>query len=71
MSDLKEYEFKDFGVIDFGNTYRGWRWTDRKIDMSWLEFLTSDKCYASNEIKEIARQVILQRKVCPGQLELF
>ena len=63
------FKKKDFGKIKFGNTYKGFKWDDPKVATHWLEWVVGEDCMTSEENKEIARQVLRQRKICDGQIE--
>lgn len=63
------FKKKEFGKIDFGNIYKGKKWTDKEVSSHWLEYVASDKCFTSEENKEIARAVLQQRGICDGQIE--
>lgn len=68
---MKVFKKQDYGTINFGSTYYGRNWNDPKVDKNWLEYVVSDKCLASKENKEIARKVLIQKRVVDGQIEMF
>ena len=65
---MKETEYKDFGLLDFG-VNKGQKWSEQH--RHYLEYLISDECLTSESNKEIARQVLRQKNIIKGQLELF
>jgi hypothetical protein len=65
---MTEFKHKDLGVINFGTTYKGKRWSDVPVD--WLEYVAGPDCRTTEENKEIARQELAQRKIVDGQLEM-
>jgi hypothetical protein len=68
---MKEFQHKDYGIINFGTTYKGLKWNDPKVPIDWIEYVISDDCRTTTENKEIARKELKQRRIVQGQLELF
>ena len=64
---MKEVEVKDFGIINFG-VNKGQKWNEQH--RHYLEYLISDECMTSEANKEIARQVLKQKNLIKGQLEM-
>ena len=50
---MKTFNRKNNGVIHFGK-FKGRRWDT--LDIEYLEFIVSDKCYTSEENKDKARE---------------
>jgi hypothetical protein len=60
----------NLGIIDIGDIYRGKRWDDPDIKISWLEYVVSDDCLTSESNKEKARIMLQQRRYHEDQMGL-
>jgi hypothetical protein len=68
QDEIIEDEIQDLGIIYFG-IHKGKQWNE--LPMEYLDFLASEKCTIKEELKNLARKAMANRKIIKDQLKIF